>query len=131
MTRARIADLPRPSDFVRFAPGFAPRFLVTVDTEEEFDWDAPFARSEHSLDSIPRLARFQRFCEGLGIKPVYLVDYPVAADPRSGEALGQAVAAGRAEVGLQLHRVVNPPHEEEISASNSFAGFLPPALERA
>lgn len=130
MTEARIADLPAPADFVRFRAGFAPRFIVTVDTEEEFDWDAPFARTEHSLDSLPRLAKFQQFCDGFGVRPVYLVDYPVAADLRSAEVLRGPIADGRAEIGVQLHPWVNPPHEEEVNARNSFAGNLPPALER-
>jgi hypothetical protein len=131
LSQARIADLPHPADFVRFAAGFGQRFLVTVDTEEEFDWEAPFARGEHSLDSLPRLAKFQQFCDGFEVKPVYLVDYPVAADPRSAEILGPAFAAGRAEVGIQLHPWVNPPLDEEVTARNSFAGNLAPALERA
>ena len=131
MSQARIADIPGPADFVRFAPGFGPRFLVTVDTEEEFDWAAPFARGEHSLESLPRLAKFQQFCEGFAVRPVYLVDYPVALDPRAAEVLSPAVAERRAEIGVQLHPWVNPPHDEEVSARNSFAGNLPPALERA
>ena len=32
LSQARIADIPGPAEFVRFAPGFGPRFLVTVDT---------------------------------------------------------------------------------------------------
>lgn len=131
MATAAITALPSPSAGVRFAPGFAPRFLVTVDTEEEFDWSAPLARGAHSLDSIPRLRKFQQFCEGFGIAPVYLIDYPVACDPRTVEVLGAAVRGGRAEVGMQLHPWVNPPHDEAINPRNSFAGNLPPALERA
>ena len=131
MPKSRITALPTPADFVRFAPGFGPRFVVTVDTEEEFDWNRPFARSDHSLDSIPRLAKFQQFCDGFGVRPVYLIDYPVARDPRTVEVLGRAVDEGRAEVGVQLHPWVNPPLDEEVSAANSFAGNLPPALERA
>ena len=131
MPKASITALPQPGDFVRFAPGFGRRFIVTVDTEEEFDWGAPFARAQHSLDSVPRLAKFQQFCEGFGVAPIYLVDYPVATDPRAAEVLGPALAAGRAEVGIQLHPWVNPPHEEEVNEHNSFAGNLPPALERA
>ena len=131
MRQTRIAALPGSGDFVRFKPGFAPRFLVTVDTEEEFDWNGPFARAEHSLDSIPRLAKFQQFCDGFGVVPVYLIDYPVATDPRTVGALGEAVAQRRADIGVQLHPWVNPPLDEAISARNSFAGNLPPELERA
>ncbi|MCA1661247.1 MAG: polysaccharide deacetylase family protein [Novosphingobium sp.] len=131
MREASITALPRAADFVRFAPGFAPRFVVTVDTEEEFDWGSPFARAEHGLASIPRLARFQQFCESFGVAPVYLIDYPVASDPRTVAALGEAVGQGRAEIGVQLHPWVNPPLDEELTARNSFAGNLPPELERA
>ena len=131
MRQAQITDLPGPGDIVRFKPDFGQRFIVTVDTEEEFNWSSPFARAEHSLDSIPRLAKFQQFCEGFGVIPVYLVDYPVVKDPRAVEVLGEAVAQGRAEIGIQLHPWVNPPHDEEITVHNSFAGNLPPELERA
>ena len=131
MGQASITALPAARDFVRFAPGFGCRFIVTVDAEEEFDWDRPFARTEHSLDAVPRLAKFQQFCESYGVRPVYLVDYPVATDPRAAEVLGPALAAGKAEVGIQLHPWVNPPHDEEVGARNSFAGNLPPKLERA
>lgn len=131
MGQVQITAAPRPGDLVRFAADFAPRFLVTVDTEEEFDWNGPFARAEHSLDSIPRLAKFQQFCEGHGVAPVYLIDYPVASDPRTAELLGDAVAHGRAEVGVQLHPWVNPPLDEDVTVHNSFAGNLAADLERA
>ena len=131
MRQVQITDLPGPDDFVRFKPEFGQRFIVTVDTEEEFDWSSPFARADHSLDSIPRLGKFQQFCEGYGVVPVYLVDYPVVNDPRAAEVLGQAVSQGRAEIGVQLHPWVNPPHDEDITVHNSFAGNLPPDLERA
>jgi len=131
MTGQNILDLPAPEDFVRFKPGTGQRFIVTVDTEEEFDWTKPFERAGHSLDHVPRLAKFQQFCEGLGISPIYLVDFPVASDPVAAEVLGEALRGGRAEVGLQLHPWVNPPHDEEVNVHNSFAGNLPAALEKA
>jgi hypothetical protein len=126
-----IRDVPGPGDFVRFAPDFGPRFVVTVDTEEEFDWDKPFDRFGHSLSHVPWLGRFQAFCENLGVAPVYLVDYPVACDARMIDVLGPAVANGRAEIGVQLHPWVSPPHEEQVNVPNSFAGNLPAELERA
>ena len=131
MAGLRIPDLPRPEDRARFAAGFGQRFIVTVDTEEDFDWGAPLERTGHSLDSVPRLRKFQQFCEGLGVKPIYLVDYPVAQSPRAAELLREPLAAGRAEIGIQLHPWVSPPHDEEVTQHNSFAGNLPPALERA
>ena len=82
-----------------FTPGFGQRFLVTIDAEEEFDWAKPFERTGHGLAHVPRLAKFQQFCEGFGVAPLWLVDHPVACDPRAVETLGEAVREGRAEVG--------------------------------
>ena len=64
--------------------------------------------------------------------PVYLIDYPVAISRDGGRcACGEAIRAGRAEVGVQLHPWVSPPHREEVNQLNSFAGNLPEDLERA
>lgn len=130
VARTRITDLPANAVPVRFADDFGQRFILTVDTEEEFDWSKPIAREGHTVRSIARLAKFQEFCEGQGICPVYLIDYPIATSPAAGDILRDAVQAGRAEIGVQLHPWVSPPFEEEITVRNTFAGNLPPALER-
>lgn len=122
---------PPPGPKARFASGFGRRVLLTVDTEEEFDWDGPFTRDQHGLDHLPRLRNFQEFCEGLGVAPNYLVDWPVATSSLAKDILAGPVARGTAEVGVQLHPWVNPPFEEEVSERNSFAGNLPPDIERA
>ena len=114
----------------RQQPDDALDLVVTVDTEEEFDWSKPLDRTSHGLDHLPRLAKFQQFCESYGVAPVYLMDYPVVTDPRAAEVLGGAVAQGRAEIGVQLHPWVNPPFIEQVGVRNSYAGNLPPELER-
>jgi hypothetical protein len=116
---------------VTFAAGFGQRTLLTVDTEEEFDWNDEFSREGYGLDHVRRIAKFQQFCEGIGVSPVYLVDWPIAHSPTAREIIGSAVKAGKAEVGIQLHPWVNPPHDEAVSEKTSFAGNLPPELERA
>ena len=63
--------------------------------------------------------------------PLYLVDYPLATSERAGEILRGPIAAGKAEIGVQLHPWVNPPFEEEVNEFNSFSGNLPEPLERA
>lgn len=130
MAGINICQPPASPEFVRFREGFGRRFIVTVDTEEEFDWSQPLRREGHSLHTVPVLRKFQQFCEGFGIVPIYLVDYPVATSNVAAEALGEAIAAGRAEVGVQLHPWVSPPHLEDVNERNSFAGNLPIELER-
>ncbi|MFC4292048.1 polysaccharide deacetylase family protein [Sphingorhabdus arenilitoris] len=107
-----------------------PRFLITVDTEEEFDWDAPFSRSAHGTEHVVAISRFQQMCESHRVKPAYLIDYPVANDPRAIELLGGYAHDGRADIGVQLHPWVNPPFDEIVNRDNSYACNLEPALER-
>lgn len=130
MTQANITAIPQGAEAVRFAPGFGQRFVLTVDTEEEFDWTRPIDRTSHSVDTIADLRKFQQFCEGVGVKPVYLVDYPIASSPLAADILGDAARSGRCDIGLQLHPWVSPPHLEEVTPANTFAGNLPPDLER-
>lgn len=122
---------PSHSARAAFASDFGQRTLLTVDTEEEFDWNGPFQSSGHTLDHIPQIARFQSFCEELNVSPLYLVDWPIATDPTAVEIIGDAVKRGTAEVGIQLHPWVNPPFDEQVNERNSFAGNLPHELELA
>ena len=122
---------PANGNEVRLADGFGCRFLVTVDTEEEFDWTKPLAREGFGLNHIPRLAKFQEFCESSGVVPVYLIDWPIATSALAAGILKPALAAGKAEIGVQLHPWVNPPFDEEVTQYNSFAGNLDPDLESA
>lgn len=71
---------PASGPIARLQDWNSPRFIVTVDTEEEFDWSGPFTRDQHGLSHLRAIDPFQKLCEKNGVKPVYLVDYPVAAD---------------------------------------------------
>ncbi len=117
-------------EFADLAPLSGTRFLITVDTEEEFDWSGPFTHDQHSTRHIPAIAKFQTMCEARHAQPVYLVDYPIANDPKAAELLGGYAAQGTAAIGVQLHPWVNPPFDEIVNHHNSYACNLPPALER-
>src|SRR5690606_30826738 len=113
MAMRSLTDPPPRSAFARFVPSFGQRFLLTVDTEEEFDWARPLSREGYGLDHVPRLAKFQQFCEGEGVAPVYLADWPIAQSEEAATILRGSIASGKAEIGVQLHPWVNPPHEEQ------------------
>ncbi|WP_129792804.1 polysaccharide deacetylase family protein [Sphingosinicella sp. CPCC 101087] len=108
-----------------------PELLVVVDTEEDFDWSAPFSRSAVATRSIPAQARAHEIYDRLGVVPTYVVDYPVASDPVASGYLRTLLDAGKAEIGAHLHPWVTPPHAEEVNPRNSYHGNLPPELERA
>jgi len=126
-----MIDPPSQSLAARFTPEFGQRVLLTVDTEEEFDWYGPFTRDAHGLQHVSAIPRFQAFCEEIGAHPIYLVDWPIASDPQAVEIIGDALQRGTADVGAQLHPWVNPPFDEEVNTPNSYAGSLPGELEAA
>jgi hypothetical protein len=126
-----ITDPPPPSALAGFAAWFGQRFIVTVDTEEEFDWSRPLSRDSHDVAHVPRLAKFQQFCESEDVVPLYLVDWPIAQSREAADVLRGPLAKGKAEIGVQLHPWVNPPFDEEVTQHNSYAGNLPRDLEKA
>lgn len=131
MATASMLEVPATGSMAAFASDFGQRVLLTVDTEEEFNWNGPFRRDGYGLSHVAAIPRFQSFCESLGVQPVYLVDWPIVKDARAAEIIADAVRRGVAEVGVQLHPWVNPPFDEDVCEHNSFAGNLPRELEAA
>jgi hypothetical protein len=108
-----------------------PRMVVTVDTEEEFDWGRGFSRDNVSVSAIAgQAAAHERIYDRLGVVPTYVIDHPVATDEKAVRLLSSLRDAGKAEIGAHLHPWVNPPHEEKVSVRNSYQCNLPPELER-
>ena len=122
---------PRDSDYIRLAEDFGQRVLVFVDTEEEFDWSQPKSRDSTSVKTVKSLGRVHALMRGYGIKPAYLVDYPVATTAESVETLKRLAENGGATIGAQLHPWVNPPFIERVDRANSFPGNLPRPVEYA
>lgn len=129
--RGRIDHPPAAADRARLPADLGRRFLLFVDTEEEFDWAAPRRRDATSTRAIAALPEAHRRLVGFGVRPVYLVDHPVAVSEQAIATLRPLLEAGECEIGAQLHPWVNPPHEESLTAANSFPGNLPEPLERA
>lgn len=101
------------------------KFIISVDTEEEWDWSGPFPQKDFSVDNIQQIPAFQSFCQSLGIKPSYFVDYAVADDANSVEILKKAVAGGKGEIAAHLHPWCNPPYYGQTSEFESHVINLP------
>ena len=122
---------PAAEDRIALDPAFGTRFMLFVDTEEEFDWDAPFSRTGHGVTALRGMAEGQAFFARAGMRPIYVTDYPVLECDAAVAMMAQWVADGEADVGAHLHPWVTPPHIEDVTAANSYVGFLPEAMERA
>lgn len=107
-----------------------PHLCVIVDTEEEFDWQGPFSRLHDRTESIACIHHGQAIFRRYGVQPAYLVDYPIADDPRAADVFGPWLAAGECLIGAQLHPWVSPPFEEVVCPYNSYPCNLEADLER-
>lgn len=115
---------------IRLDADIQPMLLVVVDTEEEFDWSAPFSRKARSTANLREQHRAQAILDRHGATPLYVIDHPVAVDPWAMGWLRERTEDGHAEVGAHLHPWVNPPYTEPVSSANSYGCNLDPALER-
>ncbi len=106
------------------------RLLVIVDTEETFDWDAPFDSDATDTSAMSEVGRGQDVCEAAGVAPTYVVGYPVASDAKAMDSLSGFSKNGKATIGGHLHTWVCPPFEEEVNNANSYQGNLPHELEK-
>lgn len=107
-----------------------PVLMVLIDTEEEFDWALPHDRRSIGVSNIAVQHRAHRVFEKYGIKPIYVIDYPVASQKDGWGPLRELHQDGLCDIGAHLHPWVNPPHDEEVNYRNSYPGNLPASLER-
>lgn len=86
---------------------YRPKLIVTVDTEEEFDWNA-FDKVDYAVGNVEGVERFQGLCSEQGVKPLYFLTWPILNDETSAkyfQGLKQSVAA---DCGLHLHQWATP-----------------------
>jgi hypothetical protein len=108
-----------------------PMLLVVIDCEEEFDWDHPLRGAEFTLESMKHIDAVQALFKERGMRPTYVVGYPIVADDRSWRPLAELQAAGGCQIGAHLHPWVTPPFIETSSVVHSFQGNLHADVEFA
>lgn len=100
-------------------------FVLSIDTEEEWDWSAPFPQQNFDISNVAKLADLQRICDGIGIKPTYFVDYAVADNQSAVSVLKPFVANNSCEIGAHLHPWCNPPYFGYVGEKESHVVNLP------
>ncbi|MCI5046753.1 MAG: glycosyltransferase [Aquisalinus sp.] len=106
-----------------------PSLLVTVDTEEIFDW-SDTTYSAHSVARPEDISLFQEVCEKNGFKPLYFVSWPLMQDRATITYFKALSETGKADLGLHLHAWVTPPFEGEHTPYTSYQCNLPEDLHR-
>ncbi|HYM94382.1 MAG TPA: hypothetical protein VET23_09610 [Chitinophagaceae bacterium] len=82
------------------------KFIMTIDTEGDNQWDHGCELSVKNIKAIPR---FQELCTKYGIKPTYLVTSEVCNDDFAKELFKEFIRSDRAEIGAHLHSWTTPP----------------------
>lgn len=100
-------------------------FILSIDTEEEWDWSGPFPQQVASVKNIDRLPEFQQICESLGVRPTYFVDYAVSNDQSAVDKMLTFTNKGNCEIGAHLHPWCNPPYFGDVGEAESHVINLP------
>ena len=101
-----------------------PSLLVAIDTEGDNQWSAD-ARRDQRFENIYILDRLHEFFERHGVRPTYVVTYPVVGDAQSADVLGRLVAAGQCEIGAHHHAWETPPFSDDDVRRHPYALSLP------
>lgn len=100
--------------------------LVGIDTEGDNQWDAA-ARANQRFENIYALPRLHALFAKHGVRPTYVITYPVAVDPRSAEVLRTLKSGGDCEIGAHHHAWETPPCTADDVKRHPYASALPRA----
>lgn len=98
--------------------------LVGIDTEGDNQWDAA-ARVNQEFTNIYALPRLHALFARHGVRPTYVVTYPVARDAQSAGVLRDLLARGDCEVGAHHHAWETPPCTADDVRRHPYASMLP------
>lgn len=100
-------------------------FILSVDTEEEWNWDDEFPQFDFTVSNAQQIPAFQGFCSRLGIRPSYFVDHAIASNDKAAGALRLAHKKNQCEIGAHLHPWCNPPYFGKTTEFESHVVNLP------
>src|SRR5271154_4535517 len=106
-----------------------PMLVVVVDTEAVLDWEAARPRRAMGVTSVKCQDSAQRIFERYGVRPTFVLDFPVSSTPEAFEFIRDLHRAGICEIGAHLQPWDTPPLVEEATDKNSYPGNLPYELE--
>ena len=106
------------------------KFILTIDTEADNQWDHG---RELSVENIKYVPRFQDLCSKYGIKPTYLVTSEVCEDAYARNLFTGYLKNDQAEIGAHLHSWTTPPFLDKAGfryndSNHAFAYELPDEL---
>ena len=106
-------------------------YTVTIDTEEEWDWNGPFPVTDLSTENIRHLPEFQAICDENEARPTYFVNHAVLSDQEACQSVLRLNEADSVEIGMHIHPWNTPPTSGGVvAARETFIHNLPDDLAR-
>jgi len=92
--------------------------IITIDTEED-NWSA-YSANNNPVRNIEQIVHLQNMLDEFGVRPTYLVSYPVASNPCSVKILKKILDEGKCEIGTHCHPWNTPPYSlDKVITKNS------------
>jgi hypothetical protein len=107
-----------------------PLCCLAIDAEEDFDWDKPVRATGWSTDCMHRIADLREIVAAYGLRPTYLLTYPVLEDADVVRMLRRQHERGECDMGIQLHHWVTPPFDA-LDSRISYLESMPAVVEQA
>jgi hypothetical protein len=106
------------------------KFILTIDTEGDNQWDHG---REISVENVKHIPRFQDLCDKYLIRPTYLVTSEICEDNFAKKLFTDYILSGKAEIGAHLHSWTTPPFLDQDGytyndRNHAFASELPEDL---
>jgi hypothetical protein len=101
-----------------------PALLVGIDTESDNQWSEA-ARATPTFENLYALPGLHDLFLRHGVRPTYLITWPVARDPRSADVLRGLRESGTCEVGAHHHVWETPPCSPDDVRRHAYASTLP------
>jgi hypothetical protein len=103
-------------------------FAVSIDTEEQWDWNAGWPVRSHALDNIQVVPRFHQLCAGHGAKTTWFTNWSVMDHAPSRAIMLDLASRPGVELGMHIHPWLTPPRDPkmESGARESFLHNHPP-----
>lgn len=98
--------------------------LVGIDTESDNQWSAE-ARARPTFDNLYALPQLHALFRRHGVRPTYVITWPVACDARSADILRELREGGTCEIGAHHHVWETPPCAPEDVVRHAYASTLP------
>ena len=108
-------------------------YTVTVDTEEEWDWNSGFPTGKTSVENIRQLPKFQEVIDRHKASVTYFTNHAVLDHPESRGIIQELAKKPNVDIGLHIHPWNTPPLQpvEMVPPCESFLHNLPWDLAQA